>query len=105
MNSTSTTKPIKWKGWFLASGKPHWRCFPSTFHVAVERDRYFEIVSSHRKIGVARKSQKRTFGSVIIRANLRPEHNEGGIQHVPWVPEEGRVDEVYEEDLSWLDNL
>ena len=101
----STIKPIKWIGWHLASGKPHWRCFPSTFHVAVEHDQHLEIVSSHQKVKTARKKQKKVFGSFIIRCNLRPDDNGGGIVHVPWSQQEGRVDEVYAEDLSWMDAL
>jgi len=100
----NTTKPIKWKGWF-ANNEPHWRCFPSTFHVAVDHGDHLEIVSSHNKVETARKKQKKTFGSIIIRVNLRPDDNGGGILHVPWSSEEGRVDEVHEEDLSWMDNL
>lgn len=105
MISTNATKPIRWKGWHLRNGDPQWHAFPGTLFVAVEHDTYVEIVSNHRKIGAARTKQKKVPGSIIIRVNLRPEHNGGGILHVPWSQEEGRMDEVYEEDLSWLDNL
>ncbi len=103
--NTTTTKPVRWKGWHLANGKPHWHAFPSTFHVVIERANFMDVISSHNKICAARRKQKKEPGSFIIRCNLRPCHNDGGIQHVPWTSEEGRVDEVYAEDLSWFDSL
>ena len=105
MSNTDNSKPIRWKGWHLRNGEPQWHAFPATFFVAMERDTFVEIITNHRKIGAARASQKKVFGSIIIRVRFRPEHNGGGILHVPWSMEQGRVDEVYEEDLTWLDSL